>query len=141
MAKHDPSDDVMSIWLSGHHSLDIVRLPRSRKYRIVFAERFGVQRRAFVEVSFDQALALARFLVSIDDHLLIEEEWRDEPTNPGIPSKRAPKEILEIVRSMEDELDPDRPDEVLDPLDTAAPDPVDPAYDHTRPNTTILKPK
>jgi hypothetical protein len=144
MAKHDPtSPDVMSIWLSGHHSLDIVRLPKSRKYRVVFAERYGVQRRAFVEVSFDQALALARFLVSIDDHLLIEEDWQNEPTNPGIPSKRAPKEILEIVRSMEDELDPDRPDEVLDPLepDPAAPTPIDPKSERSGRNTSILKPK
>lgn len=113
-----PTDDVMSIWLSGHHSLDIVRIPKSRKYRIVFAERFGVQRRAFVEINFDQAIALARFLVSVDDHLLIEEEWREEPTNPGTPSRMPPKEIMEIVRSMEDELDPHPADEVHDPLDS-----------------------
>lgn len=120
MSKRAPSDDVMSIWLSGHHSLDIVRLPKSRKYRIVFAERFGVQRRAFVEVGFDQAVALARFLVSVDDYLLLEEEWQNEPTNPGTPSRMPPREILEIVRAMEDEVDPDRADEVHDPLDHEA---------------------
>lgn len=118
MAKRAPSSpDVMSIWLSGYHSLDIVRVPKSRKYRIVFAERFGVQRRAFVEVTFDQALALARFLVSIDDDLLIEEEWRDEPTSPGKPSIMPPREILEIVRAMEDEIDEDNADHLDDPLD------------------------
>lgn len=57
-----PSDDVLVVHLSPYHSLDLVRVPSSRKYRIVFAERFGVQRRAFVEVSYDQAREIAMFL-------------------------------------------------------------------------------
>jgi len=60
-----PSPDVLVLRLSQYHSLDVVRIPKSRKYRIVFAERFGVQRRAFVEVSFEQAMSVAKFLASI----------------------------------------------------------------------------
>lgn len=62
-----PSSDVLVLHLSPYHSLDIVRVPTSTKYRIVFAERWGVQRRAFVEVSFDEALVIAKFLSNISE--------------------------------------------------------------------------
>ena len=62
-----PSDDVLVLRLSMSHSLDLVRLPDNKKYRIVFAERSGVQRRAFVEISFEDALTIAKFLASIDN--------------------------------------------------------------------------
>jgi hypothetical protein len=79
-----PSPDVLVLKLSQYHSLDLVRLPRSRKYRLVFAERFGVQRRAFVEVSFDQAMTVAKFLASISNPIIDNEE-PDELPLPPIP--------------------------------------------------------
>lgn len=61
-----PSDDVLILHLSPYHSLDLVRVPSTQKYRIVFAERWGVQRRAFVEVTFEEANAIAKFLGASD---------------------------------------------------------------------------
>ena len=58
------SADVLQLRLSPHHSIDLVRLPKSRRFRIVFAERQGVQRRAFVEISFDDAMRIAKFLAA-----------------------------------------------------------------------------
>ena len=78
-----PSPDVLVLKLSQYHSLDLVRLPRARKYRLVFAERFGVQRRAFVEVSFDQAMTVAKFLASISNPIIDDEP--DELPLPPIP--------------------------------------------------------
>lgn len=62
-----PSDDVLILRLSPYHSLDLVRIPGTRKYRIVFAQRLGVQQRAFVEITYDQARELADFLGSSDE--------------------------------------------------------------------------
>lgn len=86
----DPKSDVLQLQLSRFHSLDVVRLPNSRKYRVVFAERFGVQRRAFVEISFDEAARLALFLANIEDSIRLEDE---PPTNPGKPSTMPPTEV------------------------------------------------
>lgn len=94
----DPTSDVLQLNLSRYHSLDVVRLPKSRKYRVVFAERFGVQRRAFVEISFDEAHRLALFLASVDDHMR-EQTDDDPPTDPSRPSRLPPQE----VRNMESE--------------------------------------
>jgi len=60
-----PSDDVLCIHLSDYHSLDIVRLPATKKYRIVFAERYGVQRRAFIDINYEDANTISRFLASV----------------------------------------------------------------------------
>jgi hypothetical protein len=62
-----PSDDVLILHLSPYHSLDLVRVPSSRKYRIVFAARWGVQQRAFVEVSYEQAREIIAFLGATDE--------------------------------------------------------------------------
>jgi len=89
-----PNNDVLVLHLSEYHSLDLVRLPGSRKYRIVFAERWGVQRRAFVEISFDEALAVARFLVSVDNNLrtgLTEVDPFEEEVTPPLDSLRLPQ--------------------------------------------------
>lgn len=64
-----PSDDVLILHLSPYHSLDLVRIPSARKYRIVFAARWGVQQRAFVEVSYEQAREVARFFGASDEAL------------------------------------------------------------------------
>jgi hypothetical protein len=78
-----PSPDVLVLRLSQYHSLDIVRLPKNRKYRIVFAERFGVQRRAFVEISFEDAMSAAKFLASIGSST---DDDNDEPDKlPPLP--------------------------------------------------------
>lgn len=97
MSTRDPKSDVLQLNLSRYHSLDVVRLPKSRKYRVVFAERFGVQRRAFVEISFDEAARLALFLANIEDGLRPTDE-REETTNPGIPSSLPPAEVSEMLR-------------------------------------------
>lgn len=124
---HNP--DVLSIWLSGYHSLDVVHLPKQRKFRVVLAERFGVQRRAFVEINYEQAVQLARHLVVVDNATLAprvgseeDQQFKDEPTNPGKPTNRAPTEILEMVKILEGELGADDSDSVVDPSD----DEVDP---------------
>lgn len=57
-----PSPDILIIHLSPYHSLDLVRVPSTQKYRVVLAERWGVQRRAFVEISYDQAQQIAAFM-------------------------------------------------------------------------------
>ncbi|MEX2717473.1 MAG: hypothetical protein Q6370_014325 [Candidatus Sigynarchaeota archaeon] len=62
-----PSADVLILHLSPYHSLDLVRIPSARKYRIVFAARWGVQQRAFVEVSYEQAREVAMFLGASDE--------------------------------------------------------------------------
>lgn len=62
-----PSDDVLILHLSPYHSLDLVRIPSSRKYRIVFAMRWGVQQRAFVECSYEQAREVAKFFGASDE--------------------------------------------------------------------------
>ena len=61
-----PSDDILIVHLSPYHSLDLVRVPTTQKYRIVLAERWGVQRRAFVEISYAQAVEIAKFLGTAD---------------------------------------------------------------------------
>jgi hypothetical protein len=61
-----PSDDILILNLSAYHSLDLVRVPTTQKYRIVFAERIGVQRRAFVEISYEQAKEIAKFFGASD---------------------------------------------------------------------------
>lgn len=66
-----PNDDVLILHLSPYHSLDLVRIPGTRKYRIVFAQRLGVQQRAFVEITYDQARELADFLGSTDDSIAL----------------------------------------------------------------------
>jgi hypothetical protein len=91
----DPKSDVLQLQLSRYHSLDVVRLPKSRKYRVVFAERFGVQRRAFVEISFEEAHRLALFLASVDDHLRPQTD-DDPPTDPSRPSKLPPAEVVDM---------------------------------------------
>jgi hypothetical protein len=103
---HDPKSpkprDVLSLALSKHHSLDLVRLPESRRYRVVFAERFGVQRRAFVELTYDEALVVAKFLASISNGMLpLEPEDFDEPTDPGRPRSMPPTVIAELDRKLD----------------------------------------
>lgn len=93
----DPKSDVLQLNLSRHHSLDVVRLPKSRKYRVVFAERFGVQRRAFVEISFDEAAKLALFLANIEDSIRIPDD-DDPPTDPSRPSRLAPLHLHDMER-------------------------------------------
>ena len=91
-----PSDDVLVLHLSPYHSLDLVRIPSTSKFRIVFAERWGVQRRAFVEVSFDQALEIANFfaggvhqardVAEIIDPSPVDKQIEELPL-PPIPSR------------------------------------------------------
>jgi hypothetical protein len=85
----DPKENILQIQLSKWHSLDLVRLPKSRKYRIVFAERFGVQRRAFVEILFEEARAIALFLANSEEGMSSPGENFDPPTDsgtlPGLP--------------------------------------------------------
>jgi hypothetical protein len=57
-----PSADILIVHLSPYHSLDLVRVPSTQKYRVVLAERWGVQRRAFVEISYEQARQIADFM-------------------------------------------------------------------------------
>ncbi len=121
-----PGDsDIFQLQLSSFHSLELVRLPVSRKYRVIFVERTGVQRRAFVEISFDQARRLAKFLANVDSGIHEIDDGR-LPTQPGdsYPSE-FPQEMQEGRRSRkatmitepmekidltEDELNhPDRP--------------------------------
>lgn len=86
--------DTLELQLSDVHSLDVIRHPKGRKYRVIFAEKSGVQRRAFVDISFEQALKLAKFLANIDNGMKLI----DDPT----PTDRMPKlspEDLEDVRS------------------------------------------
>jgi len=64
-----PSTDVLVLHLSAHVSLDLVRLPGARRYRIVFAERFGVQRRAFVELGYADAQTVAAFLADTSEEV------------------------------------------------------------------------
>jgi hypothetical protein len=64
-----PSDDVLILHLSPYHSLDLVRIPSTRKYRIVFAARWGIQQRAFVEVDYETARAVAQFLGTSDESI------------------------------------------------------------------------
>ena len=59
-----PSPDILIVHLSQYHSLDLVRVPSAQRYRVVLAERWGVQRRAFVEISYDQARQIADFLAA-----------------------------------------------------------------------------
>ena len=87
--------DVLQLSLSRYHSLDVVRLPKARKYRVVFAERFGVQRRAFVEISFDEAAKLARFLANVEDGMLVTGD--DPPTDPSRPTNIPPPELRELA--------------------------------------------
>jgi hypothetical protein len=91
----DPKSDVLQLNLSRHHSLDVVRLPKSRKYRVVFAERFGVQRRAFVEISFDEAAKLALFLANVEDSIRVPDD-DDPPTDPSRPSRLAPMHLRDM---------------------------------------------
>lgn len=95
MSTRDPKSDVLQLQLSRFHSLDVVRLPRSRKYRVVFAERFGVQRRAFVEISFEEAHRLALFLASVEDGMRSHDP-NDPPTDPSRPSRMPPQEVIDM---------------------------------------------
>lgn len=92
-----PSDDVLVLKLSDYHSLDLVRLPKSQRYRIVFAERFGVQRRAFVEIDYQDGIEISKFLASIFNPEQIvkdpedEEEPFDLPPIPPVPPRTKTK--------------------------------------------------
>jgi hypothetical protein len=99
---HDPKSDVFQLQLSQYHSLDLVRLAKSRKYRVVFAERFGVQRRAFVEITFEEALALAKFLANIEDGMRGTDPF-DPPTDPGRPAVMPPHEVSEMLKDYLDQ--------------------------------------
>lgn len=92
----EAKSDVLQLSLSRYHSLDVVRLPKARKYRVVFAERFGVQRRASVEISFDEAARLALFLANVEDGLIVTDE-DDPPTDPSRPSNLAPPPLHEMA--------------------------------------------
>ncbi|HSX21208.1 MAG TPA: hypothetical protein VLE97_00355 [Gaiellaceae bacterium] len=82
-----PSDDILIVNLSAYHSLDLVRVPTTQKYRIVLAERLGVQRRAFVEISYDQAREIASFLGAADLDVA-------SITDPAPPHEESPAEEL-----------------------------------------------
>ena len=114
---HDPMSDVLSIRLSSYHSIDLVCLPKSRKYRVVFAERFGVQRRAFVEISFEEAMTLARFLASVENGMRPGADPSDPPTDPARPSMMPPAEVREMLKSYVEEPDLDAVPEAVEPLD------------------------
>lgn len=86
-----PNSDVLIIRLSDYHSLDLVRLPGARKYRIVFAERLGIQKRSFVEVSFETALLVARFVASIDNPLPGHEPDASHDSAPLLPPPPDPR--------------------------------------------------
>lgn len=77
-----PSDDILIIHLSPYHSLDLVRIPSSRKYRIVFAARWGVQQRAFVEISYEQAREVAQFFSANDEALALIGDPSPARTRP-----------------------------------------------------------
>lgn len=96
-----PQDNVLVLRLSKYHSLDLVRIPTTRKYRVVFAERWGVQRRAFVEISFDEALTVAKFLANIDDGMRGVDP-QDAPTDPGRPAALPPTEVRELTEERND---------------------------------------
>lgn len=100
MAIDRPKGDVLVLHLSRHHSLDLVRLPKSRRYRVVFAERWGVQRRAFVEISFDEALTVAKFLANIDDGIRGTDP-NETPTDPGRPVAVPPLPVQEVIKNGE----------------------------------------
>ena len=82
-----PSDDILIMRLSPYHSLDLVRIPKIQKYRVVLAERLGVQRRAFIEISYAQARQIAAFLA---DHVDAEA-----PTDPGSQKEAVPRAVTE----------------------------------------------
>lgn len=77
-----PSDDVLIIHLSPYHSLDLVRIPTTQKYRIVFAQRWGVQQRAFVEVSYEQAREILKFFAASDEVAVIADPSVAPSTTP-----------------------------------------------------------
>jgi hypothetical protein len=120
VSQADPKSDVLVLQLSRHHSVDLVRLPQSRKYRIVFAERWGVQRRAFVEISFEEALTVAKFLANIDDGMRATDP-DDPPTDPGRPMTVPPMAIQEVFEN----------GEVRDAIQPSALDPA--TIDRTKP--------
>ena len=90
-----PSDDILILHLSPYHSLDLVRIPSLRKYRIVFAARWGIQQRAFVEISYEQAREVAKFfgandetIATIGDPSPTQQPSEPEPlTLPPIPPR------------------------------------------------------
>jgi hypothetical protein len=82
-----PSDGILIMRLSPYHSLDLVHIPKTQKYRVVFAERLGIQRRAFIEISYDQARQIAAFLA---DHVDVEA-----PTDPGSQKEAVPTVVTE----------------------------------------------
>lgn len=88
--------DVLQLTLSRYHSLDVVRLPKARKYRVVFAERFGVQRRDFVEISFDEAARLALLLADVEDGIIVADGV-DPPTDPSRPTDIAPPNLRDLA--------------------------------------------
>lgn len=85
-----PSDDVLILHLSPYHSLDLVRVPHTQKYRIVFAERWGVQRRAFVEVTFEEAGAIAKFLGACDTDVALISDPSPSTRTPAIDAAVLP---------------------------------------------------
>jgi hypothetical protein len=74
-----PSYDILVVRLSQYHSLDLVRIPTTQKYRIVMAERLGVQRRAFVEISYEDAREIAKFLGNGHDTAVIVDPAPQDP--------------------------------------------------------------
>jgi hypothetical protein len=88
----DSKENILQIQLSKWHSIDLVRLTKSHKYRVVLAERFGVQRRAFVEISFEEAHTIALFLATI-------EEGIPGPIDSGRPDGAAEGELRALSRT------------------------------------------
>jgi hypothetical protein len=108
----DADRDVLQIKLSQHHSLDIVRLQKQRRFRVVFAERFGVQRRSSVEISFDQAFKLAKFLIVIDNNM----EMEGAGTDPDRPSLLPSSEMVDMLKEyLDDRRAPTVSDDYDDP--------------------------
>lgn len=94
-SKREPSD-VLVLKLSEYHSLDLVRIPEDRIYRIVLAERFGVQHRQFVEISYEEALTAARFLACIENRMAVLDT-KEATTNPGKKLAFPPEPVCEII--------------------------------------------
>lgn len=79
-----PSADILIVHLSPYHSLDLVRIPTTQKFRVVLAERWGVQRRAFVEISYEQAQQIASFMAESSPEIAaIADPSLHEPATPG----------------------------------------------------------
>ena len=55
-----------------------------------------MQRRAFVEISFDEAARLARFLANVEDGMIVGN-GDDPPTDPSRPTNIPPPELREMT--------------------------------------------